>query len=68
MEFMLKRLQEPSTYAGIAAFLASIGMLGLTETDWNQVLGAAAAVTAATSVFMREKPLAANVPPVPAKR
>lgn len=66
MEFMVKRLQEPSTYAGIAAFLASIGMLGLTETDWNQVLGAAAAVTAATSVFMREKPPVPTVAPTPA--
>lgn len=68
MEFIVRRLQEPSTYAGIAAFLASIGMLGLTETDWNQVLGAAAAVTAATSVFMKEKPLVTSVPPITTKR
>lgn len=54
MDFILRRFQEPSTYAGISAFLASMGLLGLTETDWNQVLGAAAAITAAASVLMKE--------------
>ena len=54
MIYLFKRLQEPSTYAGIAAFLASLGMFGLTEADWNLVLGAGVAVSAALSVFMKD--------------
>ena len=56
MTYLFKRLQEPSTYAGIAAFLAGLGLLGLTEQDWNQILGAVAAVTAAAAVLLKEKP------------
>jgi hypothetical protein len=54
MLYLFNRLQEPSTYAGIAAFLASLGLFGLTETDWNLVLGAGAAVSAALSVLMKD--------------
>jgi hypothetical protein len=56
MDFILQRLREPSTYAGIAAFLAGFGLLGLTEQDWNQVFGAIAAVAAAVAVFVKERP------------
>jgi hypothetical protein len=56
MEFILKRLREPSTYAGVAAFLASFGLLGLTETDWNQIFGAVASVAAAAAILLRDRP------------
>ncbi len=56
MEFILQRLREPSTYAGIAAFLAGFGLLGLTEQDWNQIFGAVAAVAAAVAIFAKETP------------
>jgi hypothetical protein len=56
MDFILQRLREPSTYAGIAAFLAGFGLLGLTEQDWNQVFGAVAAVAAVVAIFIGEKP------------
>jgi hypothetical protein len=59
MDFILQRLREPSTYAGIAAFLASFGLLGLTETDWNQIFGALAAIAAAIAIVVREKPASA---------
>lgn len=62
MTYILKRLQEPSTYAGAAAFLASLGLLGLTEQDWNQILGAVAAVTAAAAILLREKPAGNETP------
>lgn len=62
MIYLLKRLQEPSTYAGIAAFFTSLGLLGLTEQDWNQLLGAVAAITAAVSVLMKERPAAPKTP------
>jgi hypothetical protein len=54
MHAILQRLKEPSTYAGIAAFLAGFGLLGLTEQDWNQILGALAALAGVAAVFLRE--------------
>ena len=55
MNYLLTRLREPSTYAGIAAFLAGFGLLGLTEQDWNQILGAVAAIAGAVAIFVKEK-------------
>lgn len=52
--YLLARLKEPSTYAGIAAFFASFGLLGLTETDWNAIFGALAAVAGAVAVFLKD--------------
>lgn len=54
MKFILERLKEPSTFAGIAAFLAGFGLLGLTESDWNQILGAVAAFAGAAAVLLKE--------------
>ena len=56
MNFIIKRLQEPSTYAGIAAFMAGFGLLGLTEQDWNTILGSVAALAGVLAIFIREKP------------
>lgn len=56
MDFIIKRLREPSTYAGIAAFLAGFGLLGLTEQDWNQIFGALAAVAGVAAIFVGENP------------
>lgn len=56
MDFIIQRLREPSTYAGIAAFLASFGLLGLTEHDWNQIFAAFAAIAAAAAIFVGERP------------
>ncbi len=58
MDFIIKRLQEPSTYAGIAAFLTGFGLLGLTEQDWNTIMGAVAALAGVVAIFVREKPAA----------
>jgi hypothetical protein len=55
MNIIVQRLKEPSTYAGIAAFLAGFGLLGLTEQDWNQVFGALAALAAVAAIFMKEQ-------------
>jgi hypothetical protein len=55
MSFIIQRLQEPSTYAGIAAFLAGFGLLGLTQQDWNQIFGAVAALAGVAAIFLREK-------------
>jgi hypothetical protein len=55
MNTILQRLKEPSTYAGIAAFLAGFGLMGLTEADWNQILGALASLAAVAAIFLRER-------------
>lgn len=54
MNYLVARLREPSTYAGLAAFLAGFGLLGLTETDWNQVFSALCAVAAAIAIFAKD--------------
>ena len=54
MSYVLKRLKEPSTFAGLAAVLASVGILGLSESDWNQVFAAVAAVAGALAMLMGE--------------
>jgi hypothetical protein len=56
MNAIFQRLKEPSTYAGIAAFLAGFGLLGLTEQDWNQILGAVAALAGVAAIFLKEQP------------
>jgi len=62
MDFIIQRLQEPSTYAGIAAFLTGFGLLGLTEHDWNQIFGAFAAIAGVVAIFVREKSPAGSAP------
>jgi hypothetical protein len=55
MTYLLTRMKEPSTYAGIAAFLAGFGLLGLSQQDWNQIFGAVAAVAGVVAIFVKEK-------------
>ena len=54
MLFILNRLQEPSTFAGMAAFLAGFGLLGFNETQWNEVFGAVAALAGVAAMFLKE--------------
>jgi len=56
MIYILRRLQEPSTYAGLAAILAALGLLNLTEQEWNDVFGAIAAVAGALAILLHERP------------
>jgi NAD/NADP transhydrogenase alpha subunit len=60
MDYILDRLQEPSTYAGIAAFLAGLGLLGLNEQAWNQVLGACVTIAASAAMLLKEKAAASG--------
>ncbi len=54
MQFFLERLREPSTFAGIAAFLAGLGVFGFGESEWNQIFGAVASVAGAVAIFMKD--------------
>ncbi len=62
MNIIFQRLKEPSTYAGIAAFLAGFGLLGLTEADWNQIFGALAALSGVAAIFLKEQSGASAAP------
>jgi len=55
MDAIIKRLSEPSTYAGAAAMLASLGVMGFNEGQWTTIFGVAAACSAAASMIMKEK-------------
>jgi hypothetical protein len=55
MDTFLERLKEPSTFAGIAAFFAGFGLLGLSEPEWNQVFGAIASIAGVAAIFLRER-------------
>ncbi len=55
MNFILNRLKEPSTFAGIAAFFASFGLLGLSEQQWNEVLGSIAIISGIVAMLLEEK-------------
>jgi len=60
MTFLIDRLGEPSTYAGVAAFLAGIGLFGLGESEWNQIFGAVASVAGVLAMFMSDGPRAGH--------
>lgn len=49
-----KRLAEPSTYAGIVGFLASLHFMGLTETEWMTIFGALSGVFSVLAIFLPE--------------
>jgi hypothetical protein len=66
MNYIIQRLKEPSTYAGIAAFLASIGAMGFSEHEWNQIFAAIAAIAAALAIVIRERPAEISPPQSPA--
>jgi len=52
---IMARMSEPSTYAGAAAMLASLGVMGFDEGQWTMMFGAAAAVAAAIAMVLKEK-------------
>lgn len=55
MNFILNRLKEPSTFAGIAAFFASFGLLGLSEQQWNEIFGSIAIIAGIVAMLLKEK-------------
>lgn len=60
MKTLLARLQEPSTYAGLAALLGLVG-INLPDAKFQSIAHAVAAVAGALAIFLGES----NVPPAP---
>lgn len=52
MRYLLDRLREPSTYAGLAALLASLGLFGFSEAEWNDLFGVFSSLAAAVAIFL----------------
>jgi len=53
-ERILKLLQEPSTYAGLAGVMAGLGILNLSEDQWLQIGGAISALAGVVAMFVLE--------------
>jgi hypothetical protein len=53
VHFILKRLKEPSTYAGVASLALA---LGLTDVQWEAISAAVAGLASVVAVFLMEKP------------
>lgn len=51
---ILKLAKEPTTYAGFAGLLGGIGLFSMTEDQWMQIFGAAAAVAGAVAMVVLE--------------
>jgi hypothetical protein len=54
MRFIIDRLREPSTYAGIAALFAGLGIFDLSEDAWNQIFGAFASIAGVAAIVLGE--------------
>ncbi len=50
--WILDRLQEPSSWAGLSAIALS---LGLSDAQWSAIAQAGAALAGAVAVFLKEK-------------
>ena len=57
LQFILDRAKEPSTYAGLAAFLTAAG-LHFSPDLFNAAVGVAIAVAGLVTVLVPEKPAA----------
>jgi hypothetical protein len=53
VHFILKRLKEPSTYAGVASLALA---MGLTDVQWEAISAAVAGLAGLAAVFLMEKP------------
>jgi hypothetical protein len=54
LQMILNRAKEPSTYAGLAGVLASVGVLGLDEAGWATIIAAVSGVAAVVAIFLRD--------------
>lgn len=52
--FVLQRLREPSTYAGLAAVAAAFGVK-INAGEWSSLVGAAMALAGVAAVLLPER-------------
>ena len=52
LRVILNRAKEPSTYAGLAGVLASVGVLGFGEAQWTTIIAGVSGIAAVVAVFL----------------
>ena len=55
VSWLVNRLKEPSTYAGVASLALAFG---LTDVQWEAISAAIAGLAGLAAVFLMEKPKA----------
>lgn len=55
IDYLLKRLREPSTYAGLAGLALA---LGISDTAWATISTAVAGVAGVIAMLLHDKPAA----------
>jgi len=53
VSWIVNRLKEPSTYAGVASLALA---LGLTDVQWQVISAAVAGLAGVAAMFLTEKP------------
>ena len=53
--WVLNRLKEPSTFAGLAAILGGASIFGLSTETWTEVLGAFTAIAGAVAAVTADR-------------
>lgn len=53
MKWLLERLREPSTYAGLAGLALAFG---LTDTEWSTISTAIAGIAGVVAMLVADKP------------
>lgn len=56
-DWVIARMSEPSTWAGLAGLLGSAGLFGLSTGGWGAIIAAGTAVASAVAIVKREKGL-----------
>lgn len=56
MYSIFDRLKEPSSWAGLAAFLGVLMIGGWTAADWNGIFSVIAGAFGVMAMFMADKP------------
>ena len=54
-EFVIARLKEPSTYAGLAALVASLSFIPAADAWASVIIAAGAAIAGGLAIIMPEK-------------
>lgn len=54
-EFIIARLKEPSTYAGLAAMVASLSFIPAADAWASVIIAAGAAIAGGLAIVMPEK-------------
>ncbi len=55
MDWVISRLAEPSTWAGLATLLGGAAVFGLSTETWTSIVGVGMAVAGAVAAVKKDK-------------